>query len=145
MTQNGFSLVELMIVLVITGILLSFTYPSYQAYLVRTHRIEGQTALFDLAHRMEEYFIEHSDYSLATIGNNPEQDVLTSAITAQGWYELSIVQSSNEHYLLQATPLGPQGAQDHLCQSLRLNDQGIESISPGPSGTPTGQASECWS
>jgi len=53
MKRQGFSLLELMITLTIMGILLGFAYPSYQLYTIRSHRLEGQTALLDLAHRME--------------------------------------------------------------------------------------------
>ena len=65
---NGFSLFELLAVLIIVGILVTIAYPGYRDYITRAHRSDGQTALFDLARRMEHYFSKHNTYQRATIG-----------------------------------------------------------------------------
>lgn len=41
MKQNGFTLIELMIVIAILGVLLSLAVPAYQDHVVRTRVIEG--------------------------------------------------------------------------------------------------------
>lgn len=41
MKQNGFTLIELMIVIAILGVLLSLAVPAYQDHIVRTKVIEG--------------------------------------------------------------------------------------------------------
>jgi type IV pilus assembly protein PilE len=143
--HKGFSLIELLIVLAITAILLSFAYPNFQAYVVRTHRIDGQMALFDLANRMEVYFSKHHSYALSTIGAGGQYDVLSSNLSPQTWYELSIMEATAAHFTLQATPREAQALQDKECQSLRLNDQGIQTVASGPAGTPTGSVASCWS
>lgn len=143
--NKGLSLIELMIVLAITAILMSFTYPSYQSYMIRSHRLDGKMALFDLAHRMETYFTHQGTYQLSTIGTGNPNDVLSSNISPQCWYDLTITQASDQHYTLQATPRGTQAQQDTLCQSLELNDQGMQSIRSGPKGAPTGTSDNCWS
>lgn len=143
--NQGLSLIELMIVLTITAILFSFAYPSYQLYIVRTHRLDGQSALYDLAHHMEKYFSQHGTYLQSTIGSGSATDVLNSSISPQSWYDLAITATSEHHYTLQATPRGAQAQQDKLCQSLVLNDQGIQTIQNGPYEMPTGTAMDCWS
>ncbi|HVT62877.1 MAG TPA: type IV pilin protein [Legionellaceae bacterium] len=142
---KGFSLMELIIVLVIVGILLNFAYPSYQAYLARAHRLEGQIALFDLADKMELHYQKYGSYARASIGTGTIYDVLSTAKTLEGWYELAIIASNEHHFILQATPTEVQARQDHWCQSLRLNDLGEESIASGPNGTPEITWKECWS
>ncbi len=142
---KGFSLLELMIVIAIMGIVLSFAYPSYQSYIARAHRIEGQIALFDLANRMEKHYEHYATYANAAIATGTQYDVLDSRHTPQGWYELSIVMATEEHFTVQATPTQIQAQQDRWCQTLRLNDQGEQSIAAGPSGKPSATWSDCWS
>ncbi len=137
---SGFSLLELLIVLTITAILFNLAYPSWLSYWVRAHRVDGQMALFNLAQRMENHFTQHASYVLKE-GTSP---LLDNPLSPQGWYELSIVKATELHYTIQATPRNTQATQDLSCQSLRLNDQGMQSIGPGPNGYPVGNALDCW-
>jgi type IV pilus assembly protein PilE len=54
--SGGFTLIELMIVVVIATILLSIAIPSYFSQLRQSRRTEAKTALLDLAGREESYF-----------------------------------------------------------------------------------------
>lgn len=142
--KQGFSLIELLIVVVVVAILVSIAYPSYQEYITRARRSEGQSALMDLASRMERYYSEHHTYQTATIGSGNASDVLSSATTAEGWYTLSIPTATASTYTLQATPRNTQGTSDTRCQSLTLTHLGVKGISNGPAGTPTGTVDACW-
>lgn len=145
MQKLGFSLFEMLIVLLIFSIILSFAYPSFQHYLIRAHRLEGQLALLDLATKMEQYFAKHGTYAQATLGTNSEHDVLSTQMTSQRYYALVIQNNSDSHFNVQAVPQGIQAQTDKRCQTLQFNDQGIQSIEPGPGGSPTGSWEECWS
>jgi len=126
--KNGFSLVELMLVLGVIGLLATIAYPNYTHLLVRTRRLEANTALLNLANRME----QDDAY---TLGSTPS---LTP------WYKLSIQKLKNKHYILTAMPIGSQGAEDRLCQALTLTSEGVEGIAKGPKGQPTGLVEQCW-
>lgn len=54
----GFTLIELMIVIVIVGILATVALPSYRAYIVKANRGEAQAYLMDLAQRAQQYLID---------------------------------------------------------------------------------------
>ena len=144
MQNKGFSLLEMLIVILIFGIILSFAYPSYQTYLIRAHRLEGQMALLDLANHMEQYFAQYGTYAEASVGTHSERDVLSTALTSQGYYTLVIQNATDTHFEIQAIPQGTQAQGDKQCQTLQFNDQGIQGIVSGPVGNPAGNWEECW-
>ena len=133
----GFSLIELLIVLAISGILASIAYPNYRNYILRAHRIDGQSALLDLACRMETYYSLHGPWRTATIGTGKPTDVLSQHLSPEGWYYLSLLNLTDTTYTLQATP---QNKQDTLCQSLTLTNLGAKGIT----GTGIIDISQCW-
>ena len=140
MNSKGFTFIELIIVMAITGILATIAYASYVDFITRAHRTDGQSALLNLANRMELYYAEHNTYATATLGNK----ALGRAISPENIYVLSIIRATKKGYALQATPLGRQGIADTRCQSLTLNDIGQKGITTGPAGAPTGTETQCW-
>ncbi|MDP3705453.1 MAG: type IV pilin protein [Legionellaceae bacterium] len=134
---NGFSLIELMVVLMIISILACFTYPSYKSQVTRAHRIDGQTALFDLANRMERYYARKNTYEKASIGTGGPNDIVTLNTSSEGWYTLSITEATHAFFTLQATPNKTQALNDRYCQSLTLNSVGIK-------GSASKLTESCW-
>lgn len=72
MKQRGFTMVELMAVLVIFLLLAALAYPSLVAYVIKARRIEGQVALLDTLQKQERYFSQHNTY-LAFSADSGEQ------------------------------------------------------------------------
>ena len=68
--QSGFTLIELMIVVVIVAILAAVAFPSYTQYVTRSHRQAGKNILYRLSDRQEQYFIDNKQYAadLSTLG-----------------------------------------------------------------------------
>lgn len=60
--QQGFTLIELMVVVAILGILASIAMPSYTQYVQRGKRSEGTTALAIYNSRMANYFLDNNSY-----------------------------------------------------------------------------------
>jgi type IV pilus assembly protein PilE len=60
---RGFTLIELMIVVVIATILLGIAVPSYMSQIRKSRRTEAKAALLDLAGREERYFSTWNQYS----------------------------------------------------------------------------------
>jgi type IV pilus assembly protein PilE len=124
--KNGFSLIELMLVLGIIGVLSALAYPNYMHYLTDARRLDGQTALLDLAVRLE----RHQPPQISSPG---------------GWYALQIEHVDKNTYQLKAIPQTSQAKHDIRCQTLTLNSNGLEGIAKGPHGvTPTGPVDRCW-
>jgi len=62
----GFTLIELMIVVVIMGILAAIAYPSYVRYIVESRRSDAQIGLTQLANTQEKFFSQCNKYTTAT-------------------------------------------------------------------------------
>ena len=138
MAIQGFSLIELLIVLLITSILGSFVYLGYQQHMIRVYRIDGKTALYHLANRLERYYSKHNTYETATLED------LQTAVSSGGKYTLSLIDVTASTYQLQATPQGEQARLDTECQSFILTHDGAQRIGLGPGGIPTGSSAQCW-
>jgi type IV pilus assembly protein PilE len=135
--NKGFSLIELLIVMVVVGILASVGYPSYRDHVLRTQRAEAQSALMDAASRQEQFFLDNKTYT-TTIGAG---GLNLAALTESGAYALSVVAPTaacpiTRCYVLRATPQGGQ-TDDTRCASLTLSSSGTKNA--------TGTApTECW-
>lgn len=96
---NGFSLIELMIVVVIIGILATIAYPSYTRWVTETRRSDAQGALMDLAARQERYFSQCNSYTTDMTG--PVTDCTAAAPTGGGLgYVSSPALTPDRHYSL---------------------------------------------
>lgn len=127
--QCGFSLLELLIVLVIMSLLLLLTYPSYQQHILKVKRSEAQQALWQLATKMEQYAIAQQSYSEATMSK-----IAANPLSAHGYYSLRIVTDklTANYYALEATP----NFNDDACGTFILDQTGHQAV--------TGQAKDCW-
>ena len=57
--QQGFTLIELMIVVAIIGILAAIAIPAYQNYMIRAQISEGLTLSAGAKSAVSEYYVEH--------------------------------------------------------------------------------------
>jgi type IV pilus assembly protein PilE len=71
MTQarmSGFTLVELMAVVVILAIIVGIAYPSYRNYMVQTRRSDAQAILTQVSHTEEKFYSSCSRYTMTMAG-----------------------------------------------------------------------------
>lgn len=125
--KMGFTLLELMIVLVIIGILMAIAVPSYQGYVLRSHRADAHSSLLDIAARQERYVAQRNTYTTDIAGDGGLN--MGSANSKEGYYTLAVTvapcASIANCYTITATPVGSQ-ARDTDCPSLSYNSSGIK-------------------
>lgn len=131
--NQGFSLLELLIVMALIAILTSLAYPLYTSHLVKGRRNQAEADLLYLASRLEAFYSLQNTYqgaSLPTLGVNPYTDDHS--------YQLNITSATDTNYTVTAGPLGQQAKADTQCATLTLDEQGNKSVSGKLS------AEQCW-
>ena len=81
--QQGFTLIELMIVIAIVGILAAIALPAYQDYTVRAKVSEGLVAAAEAKTTIAEYYSANNYFptlSAVGINSNPDTDIVASLV-----------------------------------------------------------------
>ena len=121
-SMRGFTLIEMMVVVVILGILVSIAYPSYTSYLLKSRRAEAKSMLQEIQLRQEKYRANNSSYgSLSDLG-------WTQTLTH---YNLDIPNSSvsGSSYSIQANAKTGSSQLNDMqgstnCKNLAINQSG---------------------
>jgi type IV pilus assembly protein PilE len=122
---TGFTLIELMIVLIIIAILSTIGFPSYQEQVLKGRRSDAKNALHSVLIQQEKFYSQHGFY-----GSMSELVGDTSQTSAENYYTLTLTCSPNcqrisrpQQYLITANPL----LEDSKCGSYSIDQAGTNS------------------
>ena len=129
--KNGFTLIELVVVMLIVAVLTAIAIPSYQGYTHRANRSDATRAMTLDAQAFERCYSQSFTYVGCTVPAGP-------TASPQGYYELTVTYATASGYQITAAPkaAGPQ-ASDSQCTSFTLDNTGAQGSSPGTAQT-------CW-
>ena len=149
---TGFTLIELMIVVVVVGILSAVAYPSYRDYVIKGKRAEGKAALLKAAQMQERYYSDKATY-LADLAplfglaagatvyssenpSNPGKDNVAG--TGSAAYTIAAAAPTggcpiNACFSLIATPRAPHD--DPVCGKFTLTSTGTRAAIEGSAST----------
>ena len=154
--SNGFTLIELMIVVAIVGILAAIAFPSYTEQVRKTRRADATGALLGLAGVLERKYTENGNYcdsggaggantcGLAGTNDTGTPTIYSATSPVDGGtaaYNLSInaMNAAGTTYTLHATRTGPQAGDK--CGTLTLTQDGTRGITGQASGI---TVNDCW-
>jgi len=145
---RGFSLIELLIAMVIVAILASVAIPSYQTYILRSHRTDAKSALLDMASLEERYFSTNNSYS-QTPSDLGYTGAVPFAVGLNGYYQITTLTAvaatapangnngTPASYTITASAVGTQ-VNDTQCLTFTILSAGQQTATPDPQGN-------CWS
>ena len=131
---QGFTLIELLIVIAVIGILVAIALPSYNQYVIRSHRAEAKNMLMATAQRLEQNYTLSGSY--AQTQGSAVIDINTATITAWGFgqvplngparYNITFAAANPTAvtFVLLATPVGGQSAD--TCGVLLLDNRNLK-------------------
>ncbi|HEX5355650.1 MAG TPA: type IV pilin protein [Aquabacterium sp.] len=133
--QQGFTLIEVMIVVAIVGILSAVAYPAYQDYVIRSKIPDATSTLATRQTRMEQWFQDQRSY-LNTAGNCG--GAAASDTTTSTYFTFSCTATATTYTL---TATGKTGAQ-MAGFTYTVNQDGTRATTAAPSGWSTNAG--CW-
>jgi type IV pilus assembly protein PilE len=142
--MQGFTLIELMIVIVIVAILVSIGYPSYTQYLTRAKRQAAKNMIYQITDRQEQFFLDNRSYAanLTALGFAADTMALdrngqiTDASDTERTYTFDLTNTSATTYTVSIAPQLAQASHDSACGTLTLTHTGNRDNS--------GTATNCW-
>jgi type IV pilus assembly protein PilE len=126
----GFTLIELMVVMVILAIVTAIAVPSYRNYVIRANRSDAKAATLAMASQLERCYTRFNAYD----DGNCSVDV-SDVRSLEGHYLVSAVVDAST-FTITATPQGTQA--EDPCGSFSLTSSDIKTVGGSE------PAAQCW-
>jgi type IV pilus assembly protein PilE len=142
--MGGFTLLEVMTVVIIVGVLTAVALPMYEGVMQKGRRADAMRDLMEMASRQERFYAQNSRYTkdvgtAAGLNMNRDEESQGVTLSGDGYYTLTATEgatgSINTSFELSAAPRGPQ-AKDTKCGTFILNSVGVRGVS--------GDLENCW-
>lgn len=132
--MKGFSLIELLIVIVIIGILTAIAYPAYSRYVLKSHRTEAMMVLSQDQAILERCYAQNFAYNQGC----PTLPVFPQT-SPQGYYSIVLSNLGASSYTLTANAIGTQ-VNDTDCASMTVDQANVRTALDSANAAQT----TCW-
>ena len=139
--ENGFSLIELLVTIVILAILGTIAVTVYTDQIVKTRRTDGTAALLDVMAQQERYYSLNNTYTVTLSALPATVDGDGKVDSEEGFYKISAAACGagiGSCVILTAEAQGTQDTDDSVCGDLTYNSLNQK----GEGGT--GTVDDCW-
>jgi type IV pilus assembly protein PilE len=118
MKQRGFTLIEIMVVVMVMAVLASIALPSYQEQVRKGRRADALAAMNETAQALERFYTLNNTYTGYTLRATEQQSPRQGDVV---FYRIAMrVTDGGVGYAITATP-----QQEDRCGTLTLNSQGV--------------------
>ena len=132
---DGFTLIEVIVVVAIIGIVAGIAVPSYSKYLTDVRRTDAISFLSEVAGEQVRYFSNNNQY--ATSMQQLGYGTAATFSTPEGYYVVSVDNSTALKFILTAAPVaGGKQANDSECANFTISNTGQKKS--------TGTKTDCW-
>ena len=128
--MRGVTLMELMIVVVVIGILVSIAFPNYREFVARAKRTEAKALLLEIAANQERFYLNANRY-----GTLVELNYADPLVTDSGSYTVTIPLNDASDFTIVAT-YNYSGNEQARCTDFTIDGRG--------SKTSNGSIGNCW-
>ena len=139
--HSGFTLVELMIVVVIVGILATIGIPSYRDYVRRSNRSAAKSVLLENVQFLERSRTTSNSYALKGDGGVMDATALPATKAPKDGdakYDIALNDLAAGTYTLVAIPVVGGPMDDDPCGKLSIDELGVRTVSG------TESVNTCW-
>lgn len=130
----GFTLVELMVVVLVIAMLSAIAIPGYRSQVVKTQRAAAGACLVQFQHLVERLYTTELSYAAAGALTPPG---CASEDGMDDRYTFTVTGETATAYTVRATPTDTFAPRDTRCGTLTINQQGVR-------GVTSGNRDECW-
>lgn len=116
--RNGFTLIELMVVVAILAIVASIAMPLYRDAVRKGNRRAAQSVMMEIANREHQFFVANRSYANTALLNY----TLPPEVDQNYTFDVTTAAGTPPTFLITFTPIGGQVSDGNLT----LNSQGVK-------------------
>lgn len=147
--HKGFTLIELMIVVLVMSLVLGLSIPTYRNYSLRAGRADASNALLRIAAAQERFYLAQGQYatSAAELTAAPPNGLgFTGAKSERGYYDLTVAvgpsgQAAVDYQATATVDTGSNQKDDSDCTSLSVDQSGRRGAN---GGYVAATVEKCW-
>ena len=143
----GFTLIEMMVVVLLLSIIMGLSIPGYRQYVQRASRTDATSDLLRLAASQERFYLQNGTYATnAELAAAPPMGLgFTGGKTKRGYYNVAITVANATRFTATATADGGEKQKDdHKCETFRINESGLREAADSGGSYSAAIAEECW-